>query len=131
MIARRTCAIVLAFVTCPTGMSGAAERWTETVTAHFTVVSDAGAKRAQATRFLAETKHQLYKDEQALGIAKRAVVLEPAASGHRLTVARILWSLHKNAEALEEANRGLARSRTAQERAEAQELIDFFKAHQG
>jgi tetratricopeptide (TPR) repeat protein len=66
----------------------------------------------------------IHDREKALPFARRAVELEPDVSDHRLGMGTILLALGRLDEALDLAERMLAASRTPQERASAQALLD-------
>ena len=65
--------------------------------------------------------------QKALDFARRAVELEPDTSDHRLGLGTILLALGRMDEALDLAERLLAASRTPQERASAQALLDHLR----
>lgn len=77
--------------------------------------------------YLAEVKSGLGQAEAALGLARRAISLEPGGYYHRLALARVLWALPKRDEALAEAERGLALARTDRQRASAREMVEFLR----
>jgi hypothetical protein len=54
----------------------------------------------------------------------RAIALEPAASSHHLSAARVLWRLQKLDEARKEAETALTLADSDEERRRAQSLID-------
>jgi hypothetical protein len=80
--------------------------------------------------FLAEVRIELDDAETALGLARRAVSLEPGASYHRGTAARALARLSKLDEALNEAERARALARTPEERQRAEQLLAYLKRMQ-
>ena len=69
----------------------------------------------------------LNQTDAALELARRAVSLEPGASYHRVTLARVLSSLSKRDEALKEAERALALARDAAERQRAENMVEYLK----
>jgi hypothetical protein len=77
--------------------------------------------------FLADVCVDLGDAERALGLARRAVSLEPGASYHRRSVARALARLSRPGEALMEAERALALARTPEARQQAEQLIAYLK----
>jgi tetratricopeptide (TPR) repeat protein len=81
---------------------------------------------APAYALLAEVKAQLGRPDDALGLAKRAVSLEPRQARHRLTVAIVLWRLSRREEAEQEARGALGLATTDPDRQAAQQLLDFF-----
>jgi tetratricopeptide (TPR) repeat protein len=77
--------------------------------------------------FLADVKTDLQDAEAAVVLARRAVALEPGASYHRATLARVLARLSKPAEALQEAEKALALAKNATERQRAADLVARLK----
>jgi hypothetical protein len=77
--------------------------------------------------FLADTRIDLGDAAAALGLARRAVSLEPGGSYHRRVVARALARLSKPDEALQEAEAAKALARTPEERQRAEELLSYLK----
>jgi len=77
--------------------------------------------------YLAEVRIDLDDAEGALGLARRAVVLEPGGSYHHATVARALARLSKADEALKEAEKALALAKTPSERERAEVLLAYVK----
>jgi tetratricopeptide (TPR) repeat protein len=82
---------------------------------------------AASYSFLADTKIELDRADDAIGLARRAVTLEPGASYHRATLARALSRTSKQEEALQEAGKALALAKDATERRRAEELIAYLK----
>jgi hypothetical protein len=82
---------------------------------------------APAYSYLADVRIDLGQTEAAVGLAKRAVTLEPAKSYHRCTLARALSRVSKPEEALQEAQKALALARTASERQRAEEMLAYVK----
>jgi hypothetical protein len=74
---------------------------------------------------LAEVKAEQGQAD-ALGLAKRAVALEPRQLRHRLSLALVLWRLSRVDEATTEAKGALALADGEAERNAAQQLLDFF-----
>ncbi len=81
---------------------------------------------APAYSLLADTRTEAGHADDALGVAKRAIALQPGATGHRLALARALWRLRKVDEATQEARNGLALAQTDVDRQAAQQLLDFL-----
>ena len=79
---------------------------------------------APAYAFLAEVRSSLNADPEALGLAKRAISLEPAESSHHLTAARVLWRQRQFDEARKEATTAMSLAETDRERQLAQDLLD-------
>lgn len=73
--------------------------------------------------YLADVRIDLGDAEGALGLARRAVALEPGESYHHATVARALGRLSKAGEAVKEAEKALALAKTPGERQRAEELL--------
>jgi len=80
---------------------------------------------ADAQAFLADVKVDLDKGEAALGLARRAVALEPRDAGHRLAAARVLDHLGKREEARKEAQTALGLAQDPGERQRAQSFLEF------
>jgi tetratricopeptide (TPR) repeat protein len=68
--------------------------------------------------------------ERALSFARHAVELEPDVTGHLLEVGNILFALGRLEEALDLAERMRAMSRTPNERASAQALLNSLRQRQ-
>jgi len=68
--------------------------------------------------------------EKALSFARHAVELEPGVTGHLLEVGNILFALGRLEEALDLAERMRAMSRTPNERASAQALLNSLRQRQ-
>jgi len=79
---------------------------------------------APSFNVLADVMLQLKQPESAIGLAQRAVSLEPAQSSYRLLLARVLAQMSKRQEALNAAQDGMELARTDQERRAAQTLLD-------
>jgi hypothetical protein len=77
--------------------------------------------------YLADVCVDLDDAERALGLARRAVALEPGAPYHRLATARALARLSRQGEAIQEAERALALARTPEDRQRAEQLIAYLK----
>lgn len=77
--------------------------------------------------FLAEVQTDLGEADTALGMARRAIALEPGASSPHGSAARALARLSRLDEAIKEAERALALARTQEERQHAQDLLARFK----
>jgi hypothetical protein len=77
--------------------------------------------------YLADVTIDLGDAEGALGLARRAVALEPGESYHRVTAARALARLAKTDEAVTEAERALALATTPNERQRAEEMLAYVK----
>jgi tetratricopeptide (TPR) repeat protein len=82
---------------------------------------------ADAYSFLADTKTQLDQAEEALGLARRAVSLEPGEPRHRLAVARALARAQQHDAARQEAERALAQATETDDRQAAQQLLDWLR----
>ena len=82
---------------------------------------------ASGYSYLAEVTIDLGDAEKALGLARRAVGLEPRESYHHATVARALGRLSKADEAVKEAERALALAENPGERQRAEELLAWVK----
>jgi tetratricopeptide (TPR) repeat protein len=63
-------------------------------------------------------------NKTALGLARRAVSLEPGVIGHRLTVGRLLAGMGQLEEARVEGTRALAAARSDHDRHAAQDFLD-------
>jgi tetratricopeptide (TPR) repeat protein len=77
--------------------------------------------------YLAEVSIDLGDAEKALGLARRAVALEPGESYHHATVARALGRLSRTDEAVMEAEKALALASNPAERQRAEELLAWVK----
>jgi tetratricopeptide (TPR) repeat protein len=77
--------------------------------------------------FLAEVNTDLDQAGTALGMARRAVALEPRVSTHHLAVARALARLSKPDEAVQEAEKAVALARNPGERGRAEEMLAYLK----
>ena len=77
--------------------------------------------------YFADVLVDLDDAERAIGLAKRAVSLEPGSSYHRMSAARALARLSRPDEALKEAERAVALARTPEDRRRAEELVAFLK----
>jgi tetratricopeptide (TPR) repeat protein len=80
--------------------------------------------------YLADVRVDLGDAGTALGLAKRAVSLDPGASYHRMTAARALAQLSRLDEALKEAERAVALAKTPEERQRAEQLVASLKGRQ-
>ena len=65
--------------------------------------------------------------EGAVGLARRAVSLEPGASYHHCSHARALARVSRRDEALQEAEKALAVAKNANERQRAEEVLAYIK----
>ena len=81
---------------------------------------------APSLAFLANVLGQQRQPGPALEAATKAVKLEPQDQDSRLALARALWANSRQAEAMGHARAAMSLAQTEQERARAQELIDFF-----
>ena len=81
---------------------------------------------APSLAFLANVLGQQRQAGPALEAATKAVKLEPQDQDSRLALARALWANSRQAEAMGHARAAMSLAQTEQERARAQELIDFF-----
>ncbi len=70
---------------------------------------------------------RLNQAAEADPLARKAVTLEPGNTYHRVALARVRWSLGRRAEALAEAQRGLSLSKNDNDRANAQNMLDFLQ----
>lgn len=82
---------------------------------------------ASGYSYLAEITIGLGDTEKALGLARRAVALEPGESYHHATLARALGRLSKADEAVKEAEKALALAENPGERQRAEELLAWVK----
>jgi len=82
---------------------------------------------APAYSYLADVRIDQGQAEAAVGLAKRAVALEPGKSYHRCTLARALSRVSKAEEALQEVQKALALATTASERKRAEEMLAYIK----
>ena len=80
--------------------------------------------------YLADVRVDLGDAETALGLAKRAVSLDPGASYHRMSAARALAQLSKLDEALKEAERAVALARTPEDRQRAEQMVASVQRRQ-
>jgi TPR repeat protein len=76
--------------------------------------------------FLADVRADLEQNDEAFALAKRAVEIEPAASYHRATLARVLWRLGRADESAQAARTALKTADSDSERQRAQEFLDFL-----
>jgi tetratricopeptide (TPR) repeat protein len=81
---------------------------------------------ASAHALLGEVQAQAGRGDDALASAKKAITLEPEVVWHRLSFARVLWSLSRRGEAQRVAQDAVAIARTDDERRAAQQLLDFI-----
>jgi tetratricopeptide (TPR) repeat protein len=81
---------------------------------------------APSYEMLARVKLQMGRLDEALGLARRAVSLEPAQGPYRLTTALVLWRLERPQEAEKEARTALNLANNDGQRQAAQRLLDFF-----
>ena len=77
--------------------------------------------------YLAEVTIDLGDAEKALGLARRAVALEPGESYHHASVARALGRLSRADEAVREAEKALALAGNPGERQRAEELLAWAR----
>jgi tetratricopeptide (TPR) repeat protein len=77
--------------------------------------------------YLADVRIELDDAEGALGLARRAVALEPGESYHHAAVARALARLSKADEAVREAEKALALAQNPGERQRAENLLAYLK----
>ena len=77
--------------------------------------------------YLADVRVDLGDAESAVGLARRAVSLDPGSSYHRMSVARALARLSRQEDALKEAERAVALARTPADRQRAEQLVAFLK----
>lgn len=82
---------------------------------------------ASGYSYLAEVTIGLGDAEKALGLARRAVALEPGESYHHATAARALGRLSRADEAVKEAEKALALADNPGERQRAEELLAWAK----
>jgi len=82
---------------------------------------------ASGYSYLAEVSIDLGDAEKALGLARRAVALEPGESYHHATVARALGRQSRTDEAVMEAEKALALASNPAERQRAEELLAWVK----
>lgn len=85
---------------------------------------------APAYSYLADVRVDLGDADTALGLARRAVSLDPGASYHRMSAARALARLSRPDEAVKEAERALALARTPEDRQRAEQLVAYLKRSQ-
>lgn len=82
-----------------------------------------------AWAYLGEVQAALGRDDAAMASVQRAIALRPAWSGHRVSLARVLWRLDRRPDALRAAGSARAMARTASEREDAQRMLaDLAKA---
>jgi tetratricopeptide (TPR) repeat protein len=82
---------------------------------------------AASYALLADVKSQLDGGETALGLARRAVSLEPRNPDHRLVVARVLDRLGRRDEARKEAEAALTLTQDPARRRQAEELLGLLR----
>jgi tetratricopeptide (TPR) repeat protein len=82
---------------------------------------------APAYSYLADVRIDQGQTEAAVGLARRAVTLEPVKSYHRCILARALARVSNREEALQEAQKALALARTASERQRAEEMLAYIR----
>jgi tetratricopeptide (TPR) repeat protein len=82
---------------------------------------------ASGYSYLADVSIDLGDAEKALGLARRAVALEPGESYHHATVARALGRLSRTDDAVKEAEKALALAKNPGERQRAEALLDWVK----
>ena len=75
---------------------------------------------------LGQALRQLGKADEAEGLVRRAVKLEPAEAYHHVALAYVLSTLERPQEARTEAEKALALSGTPQEQANARRLLEFL-----
>lgn len=75
---------------------------------------------------LGQALRQLGKADEALGLVRRAVKLEPAEAYHHVVLAYVLSTLQQAKEARAEAQKALALSSTPQEQANARTLLEYL-----
>jgi len=85
------------------------------------------ADYAPGYSYLADVRIDMGQAEGAVGLAQRAVSLEPGASYHHCTLARALSRVSKRDEALQEAEKALAVAKNANERQRAEEVLAYLK----
>lgn len=85
---------------------------------------DLNPEYATGWSYLADTKLSLGRKDEALALARRAVVLEPGGSYHHATLARVLAGQSKTAEAVAEAERAVELARADWERENARAVLD-------
>ena len=88
---------------------------------------DLNPEYAAAWSYLADTKLSLGRKDEALGLARRAVSLEPGGSYHHATLARVLAEQSKGAEAVAEAERAVELAQADWEKQNAREVLDYVK----
>ena len=82
---------------------------------------------ADGFSFLADTKLSLGRTEEAVGLARRAITMEPGGSYHHGTLARVLAEQAKPAEALAEAQRAIDLARADWEVDNARKVLEYVK----
>jgi tetratricopeptide (TPR) repeat protein len=73
-----------------------------------------------------EVAAMLGQTDEALGFARKAIVLEPGQVQPRLSLARVLWTSGRREDAAREARDAMTLASSDDERRGVQELIDFF-----
>jgi TPR repeat protein len=86
---------------------------------------DLNTNFAAGYSYLAETKLSLGRKDDAFGLVKRAVSLEPGGSYHHATLARVLAEQGKAAEAQAEAQRASELAREDWEKENARRVADY------
>lgn len=84
-------------------------------------------EHATGYSYLADTKLSLGLVDEAIGLARRAVALEPGGSYHHVVLARILAEQSKAAEALTEAQRAVDLADTDWEKQNAAKVVEYVK----
>jgi tetratricopeptide (TPR) repeat protein len=79
---------------------------------------------ANTLSFLAEIRNSLGQHEEALGLATRAVELDPSRTYHRMALAHVLWNLRRPQDAVRMAESAL---RTADGDADRKEVEQFLE----
>jgi tetratricopeptide (TPR) repeat protein len=80
---------------------------------------------ANALSFLADVKSDLGESEEAVGLAQKAVKIEPDSPYHRLAFARALWNAGRASDAIAAARSALTVADEEAERSYAQRFLDF------
>lgn len=86
---------------------------------------------ARVHSYLSDARVRLKQPAEAEPLARRAIELEPGRTYHRIALARALNALGRKQEALAEARRGLALADSDQERAYAQEMLEYLRRSPG
>ncbi len=81
--------------------------------------------------FLAEVKAELGRGQAAVAMAEKAVNMVPASGAHRLSMARVLLTLNRPAEAARVLEVAKVLARTPDERSELQKLQAEVAKRQG